>query len=157
MHHISSFFPTFPILLLPLSLDNGPSRPFLPQRYVLIASNTLKPLNNQPLGNQGLRYFPYSGYLGLTPIRVEGGQSYITLLLDLNLTFWSQLSAQNLMTTYVLSKLPASQSQFAATSLASAASILSSQMFSSTTHRSYGQNQTTSNTKPLATLTTPFV
>ncbi|KDR81810.1 hypothetical protein GALMADRAFT_152624 [Galerina marginata CBS 339.88] len=23
-------------------------------------------------GNQGLRYFPYSGYLGLTPIRVEG-------------------------------------------------------------------------------------
>jgi len=24
-------------------------------------------------GNQGLRYFPYTGYLGLTPIRVEGG------------------------------------------------------------------------------------
>ncbi|KAG6821182.1 hypothetical protein H0H93_005402 [Arthromyces matolae] len=24
------------------------------------------------LGNQGLRYFPYSGYLGLTPVKVEG-------------------------------------------------------------------------------------
>ena len=25
-------------------------------------------------GNQGLRYFPHLGYLGLTPIRVEGSQ-----------------------------------------------------------------------------------
>jgi hypothetical protein len=25
-------------------------------------------------GNQGLRWFPYTGYLGLTPIRVDGGQ-----------------------------------------------------------------------------------
>jgi len=23
-------------------------------------------------GNQGLRYFPYTGFLGLTPVRVEG-------------------------------------------------------------------------------------
>lgn len=27
-----------------------------------------------PKGNQGTRYFPYSGYLGLTPIKVDGGQ-----------------------------------------------------------------------------------
>ncbi|KAJ8457742.1 hypothetical protein ONZ45_g18194 [Pleurotus djamor] len=29
-------------------------------------------LLTSPKGNQGTRYFPYSGYLGLTPVRVEG-------------------------------------------------------------------------------------
>ncbi|KAG6876659.1 hypothetical protein C0992_012157 [Termitomyces sp. T32_za158] len=29
-------------------------------------------------GNQGLKYFPHVGYLGLTPVRVEGGQSFST-------------------------------------------------------------------------------
>lgn len=28
---------------------------------------------HSPKGNQGTRYFPYHGYLGLTPVRVEGG------------------------------------------------------------------------------------
>jgi hypothetical protein len=28
-----------------------------------------------PKGNQAARYFPYHGYLGLTPIKVEGGVS----------------------------------------------------------------------------------
>ncbi|KAF8631440.1 hypothetical protein AX17_005117 [Amanita inopinata Kibby_2008] len=27
---------------------------------------------SSPRGNQGLRYFPYSGYLGLTPVNIEG-------------------------------------------------------------------------------------
>lgn len=27
-------------------------------------------------GNAGGRYFPYQGYLGLTPLRVEGGQYF---------------------------------------------------------------------------------
>lgn len=27
-----------------------------------------------PKGNQAVRYFPHYGYLGLTPVKVEGGQ-----------------------------------------------------------------------------------
>jgi len=42
---------------------------------MLLFSNTDRRLNTHPLGNQGLRFFPHSGYLGLTPIRVEGGMS----------------------------------------------------------------------------------
>jgi hypothetical protein len=26
-----------------------------------------------PKGNLGARFFPYSGYLGVTPVKVEGG------------------------------------------------------------------------------------
>ncbi|KXN82558.1 hypothetical protein AN958_02409 [Leucoagaricus sp. SymC.cos] len=68
MHHISSFFPTFLILLSAL---NGPSPPLLGQRYYP-PSSTSSPYSLILQGNQGLRYFPYTRYLGLTPIRVEG-------------------------------------------------------------------------------------
>ena len=30
-----------------------------------------------PKGNQGIRYFPHQGYLGLTPVRVEGRASLV--------------------------------------------------------------------------------
>ena len=32
------------------------------------------------IGNQGLRWFPYTGYLGLTPIRVDGGWHFLCFL-----------------------------------------------------------------------------
>ncbi|CAA7265395.1 unnamed protein product [Cyclocybe aegerita] len=47
--------------LSPATLLSPPSRK--PMVHLLLSS---------PKGNQGLRYFPYSGYLGLTPVRIEG-------------------------------------------------------------------------------------
>ena len=42
-----------------------------------ISSPSSSSISSHPLlGNQGLRYFPYTGYLGLTPIRVEGSVSF---------------------------------------------------------------------------------
>ena len=49
-------------------------------------------------GNQGLRYFPYSGYLGLTPVRVEGSMSCPFLTVHVLISS-PQLYAQNLMQT----------------------------------------------------------
>jgi hypothetical protein len=65
MHHFSSFFPASPFLL------NGSSRPLLDKRCVPRRTRS-QPTHTPHPGNQGLRYFPYTGYLGLTPIRVEG-------------------------------------------------------------------------------------
>ena len=64
---VSSLFfpPSHPMVRLTLSSTKGtfPPRPFqLP--------------NHHSTGNQGLRHFPYTGYLGLTPIRVEGCALY---------------------------------------------------------------------------------
>lgn len=72
-----------PNLSLPPSSSSIPGQwsisSFPPSKVCSSSSHTypLPTLNNQLLGNQGLRYFPYSGYLGLTPIRVEGGQSIL--------------------------------------------------------------------------------
>ena len=38
-----------------------------------------------PMGNQGVRYFPHKGYLGLTPLRFEG-RAYSSLPLSPSLT-----------------------------------------------------------------------
>ncbi len=50
------------------------------------SSQTTTPSTYHFIGNQGLRYFPYSGYLGLTPVRVEGGPSCPCSLKSSNLT-----------------------------------------------------------------------
>jgi len=53
-------------------LDNG-------QAIALVSARSVRPLFlfflvvHPITGNSGLRYFPCSGYLGLTPIRVDGG------------------------------------------------------------------------------------
>ena len=61
-----------PLLPLPLK-TNGPS-------HLVLNKRSSPPRFISPpfllilfIGNQGLRWFPYTGYLGLTPIRVDGG------------------------------------------------------------------------------------
>jgi len=64
-----------PANFLPLlpNNDHGPSRSLLHKRSVPSVPSGFCSFS---AGNQGLRYFPYSGYLGLTPIRVEGGACF---------------------------------------------------------------------------------
>lgn len=64
-----SSFPSFPFpSMVHLSLHSSKGSP-------LILSIFLTTQPNYSTGNQGVRYFPYSGYLGLTPLKVEGGAS----------------------------------------------------------------------------------
>lgn len=51
-----------------LSLLSSSSSSFKPAMVTLTLSS--------PKGNQGNKSFPFTGYLGLTPIRLEGGQSF---------------------------------------------------------------------------------
>ncbi|TFK42948.1 hypothetical protein BDQ12DRAFT_677063 [Crucibulum laeve] len=64
---------TFPFFL-PSRLALPPS-PTIDAFYLLPASRTPSMVHlvlSSAKGNQGLRYFPHSGYLGLTPVRIEG-------------------------------------------------------------------------------------
>lgn len=69
-----SFFPTFPIL--PPAHPGQWSTSFSVPPKVFSSPSAPSTTTHPSLGNQGLRFFPYSGYLGLTPIRVEGGPSF---------------------------------------------------------------------------------
>ena len=67
-----------PLLPLPPK-TNGPSHLVLNKRsYIPLFTST--PFYLFYSGNQGLRWFPYTGYLGLTPIRVDGGQLFFPLI-----------------------------------------------------------------------------
>lgn len=67
-------FHTSPFLLSP----NGSSHPLLNKRFFYFLSYSPHQTSYYLAGNQGLRYFPYTGYLGLTPIRVEGGEPFLS-------------------------------------------------------------------------------
>jgi len=120
------------------SSDNGQTIPVLSKGSV---SSLLFFLSPHPsLGNTGFRYFPCSGYLGLTPIRAEGGSSILLCLSNSFRSFSPQLSAQSSRTT----KNPSSQnllpSPFVVTNAGHVWRV-ATQMFSSTTPRFCGQNQ----------------
>jgi hypothetical protein len=55
-------------LLPPIQWSASPS----PPQKVRFPHVYFNSLIYRSTGNQGLRHFPYTGYLGLTPIRVEG-------------------------------------------------------------------------------------
>jgi hypothetical protein len=95
-----------------------------------------------PKGNQAARYFPYHGYLGLTPIKVEGGLSRFQLILCIckHSNILSQSCVQRQMTMVNCSLQRASLSLSVVTSHGSDASMPYSRMCLWTTHKYFGRN-----------------
>jgi hypothetical protein len=74
------------------SSSNGQAIPVLPKRSP--SSPVFFAISTHPSpGNTGLRYFPCSGYLGLTPVRTEGGP-FVLFFCHFFGSFPTQWSAQ---------------------------------------------------------------
>ena len=96
-----------------------------------------------PKGNQGVRYFPYLGYLGLTPLRFEGRACSSPLF---SLPIHSYPSSQSYAHRSSRTANPSSQrtslSQYAAMSRVTAAWEQSKQMSSTSTQSPFGRSRT---------------
>lgn len=89
----SLLFPSSLTLPPPWSISSSP-----PQKVPSLSSHTHSPLTFRT-GNQGLRYFPHSGYLGLTPVKVEGSKSISFFTRISSNHHFQQSSEQNLTMT----------------------------------------------------------
>jgi hypothetical protein len=97
-----------------------------------------------PKGNQGVRYFPYQGCLGLTPLRFEG-RAYSFLHSSLPFRSYhpsSQSYAPRSSQTVNPSLQRTSSSQYVAMSRVTVAWERSKQMFSSSTRSPFGRSRT---------------
>lgn len=96
-----------------------------------------------PKGNQGVRYFPYQGYLGLTPLRFEG-RAYSSLSFSHPTRSYpsSQSSVPRSSKTANSSLPKTSLSHCAAMSRAKVAWVRSKQTSSTSTRSPFGRSQT---------------
>jgi hypothetical protein len=120
----------------------------------LLTAHCLQPLTRSLAGN-GVRYFPYSGYLGLSPVKVEGGLFSSESIPVHQLNFDFQWSSLNLIVISRLYRPSPSQFPFGVMNLVSGVWVPFKPTFSSTTPRHYGLNRMDRITTPLETASTP--